>query len=112
MIFIILLLIYPAVQGLDQRQYVVIRITQNVKRKRPCSVLSFLISLSYLCCGAQGLLQLSALLLIIQAALVAVVGNVTQDQCLLRNGQNAALHRRHLKQKKAAKTYEVKSFDR
>jgi len=34
---------------------------------------------SYLRRGAQGLLQLSAVLLVVQAALVAVVGDVTQD---------------------------------
>lgn len=46
---------------------------------------------------SQSLLQLAALLLVLQAALVVEVGNVTQDQRLLGNGQDAALHRRHLK---------------
>ncbi len=56
-------------------------------------MLSALFSLpSYLRRRPQGLLQFSALLLVVQAALVVVVGNVTQDQSLLGNGQNAALH--------------------
>lgn len=52
---------------------------------------------SHLCCWAQGFLQLPALLLLIQASLVVIVGDVSQDHGLLGNGQDAALHRRDLK---------------
>lgn len=41
---------------------------------------------------AQGFLQLDPLLLLVQGSLVVVVGDVPEDEGLLGDGQDAALH--------------------
>lgn len=56
-------------------------------------LLEFCFLFSDLCCRPQGLLQIPALLLVVQAALVIVVGDVTQEQGLLGDGEDSTLHR-------------------
>lgn len=45
-------------------------------------------------------MQLPALLLLLQAALVVVVGNISQQQSFLGDGQEATLHGGHLQENK------------